>query len=115
MTPKLVGYAGLVLVGAWACVGTPTVRGVPGTSPCPKLAWTPPPPSRKAADSTHQLAAVPPDLQQRISRLTLPEVIDLGLANNPATRDSWANARAAAAAAYTSNMSQNQSQGKGKK
>jgi outer membrane protein TolC len=41
---------------------------------------------------------VPPDLEQRLSRLTLAEVVDLGLRNNALTRLSWANARAAAAA-----------------
>jgi outer membrane protein TolC len=41
---------------------------------------------------------VPPDLEQRIKQLTLAEVVDLGLRNNPLTRVSWANARAAAAA-----------------
>jgi outer membrane protein TolC len=41
---------------------------------------------------------VPPDLEQRIRRLTLADVVDIGLRNNPATRLSWANARAAAAA-----------------
>jgi outer membrane protein TolC len=39
---------------------------------------------------------VPPDLANRISRLTLEEVVDLGLRNNAITRESWANARAAA-------------------
>ena len=41
---------------------------------------------------------MPPDLEQRIQRLTLAEVVDIGLRNNPSTRLSWANARAAAAA-----------------
>jgi outer membrane protein TolC len=41
---------------------------------------------------------VPPDLEPRIRELTLTDVVDLGLRNNPATRISWANARAAAAA-----------------
>jgi outer membrane protein len=49
------------------------------------------------SDSTTR-AAVPPDLAQRLRRLTLGEVVDLGLRNNPQTRLSWANARAAAAA-----------------
>jgi len=40
--------------------------------------------------------AVPPDLQQRIRQLTLVDVVDLALRNNPATRASWAQARAAA-------------------
>jgi TolC family type I secretion outer membrane protein len=40
---------------------------------------------------------VPPDLEQRIASLTLPDVVDLALRNNPATRLSWARAREAAA------------------
>jgi outer membrane protein len=42
--------------------------------------------------------AIPTDLEQRLPRLTLAEVVDLGLRNNALTRLSWANARAAAAA-----------------
>jgi outer membrane protein TolC len=42
--------------------------------------------------------AVPADLERRIKQLSLAEVVDLGLRNNPQTRVSWANARAAAAA-----------------
>jgi outer membrane protein TolC len=42
--------------------------------------------------------AIPPDIEARIQKLTLADVIDLSLRNNPDTRISWANARAAAAA-----------------
>jgi TolC family type I secretion outer membrane protein len=41
-------------------------------------------------------AAVPADLQERIRQLSLVDVVDLALRNNPATRASWAQARAAA-------------------
>ncbi len=41
-------------------------------------------------------AVVPPDLQERIRQLSLVDVVDLALRNNPATRASWAQARAAA-------------------
>ena len=83
-------------IGCLACAGTPTVGGVEGVSPSSSTAWTPPPAarSREAATAT----PVPPDLEPRIRSLTLAEVVDLGLRNNPATRLSWANARAAAAA-----------------
>ncbi|MGH7486435.1 MAG: TolC family protein, partial [bacterium] len=40
--------------------------------------------------------AVPPDLEQRIQRRQLADVVDLALRNNPATRASWAQARASA-------------------
>jgi outer membrane protein TolC len=39
---------------------------------------------------------VPPDLAERIRRLTLDEIVDLGLRSNPTTRLAWANANAAA-------------------
>jgi outer membrane protein len=78
------------------CVGTPSVQGVPGVAPASNVAWTPPRADR-ANDSMPHLA-IPPDLEQRLRRLTLAEVVDLGLRNNALTRLSWANARAAAAA-----------------
>ncbi|HEV8456524.1 MAG TPA: TolC family protein, partial [Gemmatimonadales bacterium] len=65
-------------------------------SPSSNAAWTPPR-EIQVRDSVAR-PSVPPDLEQRIRRLTLAEVVDLGLRNNPATRVSWANARAAAAA-----------------
>jgi hypothetical protein len=40
--------------------------------------------------------AVPADLRERIQQLTLTDVVDLALRNNPATRFSWQQARAAA-------------------
>jgi outer membrane protein len=84
-----------LVTGSAGCVGTPSVGGVAGVPPSPNAAWTPPVQVR-TYDSAGP-PAVPPDLEQRISRLTLPEVVDLGLRSNPATRVSWANARAAAA------------------
>jgi outer membrane protein len=92
--PALVGAT---LVG---CVGTPSVSGVSGASPAPEKPWTPPPSVRKeiAAADTSTLTAVPPDLAERIHRLTLSEIVDLGLRNNAQTRFAWANAQAAAAA-----------------
>ena len=92
--PALVGAT---LVG---CVGTPSVSGVSGASPAPEKPWTPPPSVSKeiTAADTSTLTAVPPDLAERIHRLTLSEIVDLGLRNNSQTRFAWANAQAAAAA-----------------
>lgn len=88
-------WTALALAGAAAC-GTPSVSGVPGAPPAPNRAWTPPAERARTADSLPS-AAVPPDLEGRIHSLTLADVISIGLQNNPATRASWANARAAAA------------------
>jgi TolC family type I secretion outer membrane protein len=60
--------------------------------------WTPPRDAlrRLAAADTSPRAPVPADLAERLRRLTLAEIVDLGLRNNPATRLAWANAQAAA-------------------
>ena len=42
--------------------------------------------------------AVPADIQARVHELTLGDIVDIALRNNPATQISWQNARAAAAA-----------------
>ena len=78
------------------CVGTPLVAGVAGTAPAPNKEWSPPPPPRDTLPSTP--TQLPPDLASRVSTLTLGDVVDLALRNNPETQISWANARAAAAA-----------------
>jgi outer membrane protein TolC len=83
-----------------ACVGTPRVSGVPGASPAPETPWQPPDEVARnlpAAD-TSAMAAIPADLGERIRRLTLAEIVDIGLRNNASTRQAWANAQAAAAA-----------------
>lgn len=83
------------------CVHTPSVGGVAGTSAAPNEAWTPPrevvAAPRPAMDRTEG-AQIPPDIAQRVGDLTLSDIVDLALRNNPATKLSWANARSAAAA-----------------
>jgi outer membrane protein len=86
-----------LVIAAGGCVGTPSVAGVAGVPPSPGTAWTPPREQDRVPDSIGR-PAVPADLEQRIKRLTLAEVVDLGLRTNPQTRLSWANARSAAAA-----------------
>jgi outer membrane protein len=85
----------LLLAG---CAGTPSVSGVRGASPAPEVPWTPPRDAlpRIAASDTSAAAAVPPDIADRVQRLTLAEIVDLGLRNNPTTRLAWANAQTAA-------------------
>ncbi|HJR15770.1 MAG TPA: TolC family protein, partial [Gemmatimonadales bacterium] len=93
-TLRCIASAGSIWCGA--CAGTPTIGGVAGVPPSPRTEWTPPP-EKRTREPARQ-ATVPADLEQRVRSLTLAEVVDLGLRNNPATRLSWANARAAAAA-----------------
>jgi outer membrane protein len=80
-------------LGCLAC-GTPSVGGVAGVPPSPNAVWMPP--AKEPPREVGVRTPVPPDLAQRIRQLTLAEVVDIGLRNNPATRLSWANARAAA-------------------
>lgn len=100
MTCRAAWIAATVIPLLGACVGTPNVSGVPGASPSPEKPWTPPPGVHKAvtAADTSARAAIPPDLSDRIKRLTLTEIVELGLRNNAQTRLAWANAEAAAAA-----------------
>jgi outer membrane protein len=93
-----VGLAlGVAAVGG--CVGTPRFEGGPAAAPAPNVAWTPPPSVQRdqARRDSAPAVAVPPDLAERVQRLTLADVVDLGLRNNTLTRIAWANAQAAAA------------------
>lgn len=82
-----------------ACeMGPPSVNGVPAAPPAPNVPWKAPAGAIKPEPLTTAATAlaVPPDLEQRIQQLTLADVVDLALRNNPATRASWAQARASA-------------------
>jgi TolC family type I secretion outer membrane protein len=91
--------AGLSAISLLAAgCGTPRVNGVAGASPSPNVPWTPPAHAIKEEPlvTPAQTDAVPPDLRQRLQQLSLADVVDLALRNNPATRASWYQARAAA-------------------
>lgn len=97
---RVIGLTSLVLLGTAGCVHTPSVSGVAGTAPSPDKQWTPPH-ARVATPETPArppAPEVPPDIAERIASLTLTDIVDLALRNNPSTRLSWSNARAAAAA-----------------
>jgi outer membrane protein TolC len=74
------------------------VSGTRGASPRPEVPWAPPAEAlpRVVAADTSARAAIPPDLAERVRRLTLAEIVDLGLRANPTTRLAWANAQTAA-------------------
>src|SRR3979411_1814207 len=79
-------------------MGPPSINGAPGAPPAPNLPWKPPAGAIKQEPliTAATALAVPPDLEQRIQQLALADVVDLALRNNPATRASWAQARASA-------------------
>src|SRR5512132_4003524 len=85
----------LVLLAIAACGNPPRVSGVAGAPPSPSVPWKVPPGVIKPEPLVipAAAAAVPADLQERIRQLSLVDVVDLALRNNPATRASWARAR----------------------
>jgi hypothetical protein len=85
-------------LGMAGCGNPPRVSGVAGAPPSPSVPWKVPAGAIKSEPVVVPAAAavVPPDLQERIRQLSLADVVDLALRNNPATRASWAQARAAA-------------------
>ena len=81
-------------VASAACVHSPpSIDGVAPAPASPSSVWTPPASVSAAAsrDTTHLAISTTAARQ-----LTLPEVVDLALRKGPATRLSWAQARAAA-------------------
>ena len=79
-------------------MGPPSVNGAPGAPPSPSVPWKIPAGAIKPEPliTAATALAVPADLEQRIQQLALADVVDLALRNNPATRASWAQARASA-------------------
>lgn len=77
--------------------GSPSVNGVAGAPASPSSTWTPPA-YGVAPEPPQQTLQFPPDIIARSNQLTLGDVIDLALRNNPVTRVSWSQARTAAAA-----------------
>lgn len=93
------GILVLIAQAATGCAASlPQVNGAAAVSPSPARPWTPPKNAIAAEPVVAPLTAsvVPPDLADRIQKLTLVDVVDLALRNNPATRASWAQAKVAA-------------------
>lgn len=93
--------AGIVPLISAACIACATnlseVDGVAAVAPSPSVPWTAPRQALKQELPVERAeSAIPADLAQRIQQLTLADVVDLALRNNPATHASWAQARVAA-------------------
>jgi len=91
-------WAGPLLLSCLlACTpGLPGPSGVRPTAVRPDTLWVPPPPENPVPEGVGR-QALPGDLAERAQRLTLADMVDVALRNNPATRLSWAQAREAAA------------------
>ncbi len=93
----MVAWVAMVSVGALsACVhNPPDFGGRPSTPRAPNSYWRPP--KRAITPDSVPHVAIPPDLEAKVQQLTLPDVVDIALSNNPLTRQSYAQARAAGA------------------
>ncbi len=86
----------VIMAAATACIhNPPNVGGKPSAPTSPSSFWEPPK-QAITRDSVPQLA-IPPDIADRVAHLTLPDVVDIALSNNPQTRQSYSQARAAGA------------------
>lgn len=66
-------------------------------SPNPATLWQAPPEGRMPAPPPTPPPAIPPEYVKPGATVSLEQIIDVALRNNPVTRTSWFNARAAAA------------------
>lgn len=64
-------------------------------APSPSSYWVPPAAEKRVAGAVSESLAITDEMRSR--KWSLADVIDLALKNNPATRQSWEDARAAAA------------------
>lgn len=97
----LAGVAAFALLGTGCVSAPPGIDGGPGAPPQPNAYWTPPPsvtapPPAARKPAATGAAAPAPLTQHALDQLTLADAVDIALRNNPATRLSWAQARASA-------------------
>ena len=81
-------------LGALALAACSTGGASPGTASAPDVAWTPPANVNVGARSSAPATPVVPEG----GTLSLAQIIDVALSNNPTTRTAWLEARAAEAA-----------------
>jgi outer membrane protein len=84
-----------ILAAAGCIHNPPNVDGKPSAPTSPNSFWQPP--KRAVTRDSVPQVAIPPDIADRVARLTLPDVVDIALSNNPQTRQSYSQARAAGA------------------
>src|SRR5262245_28793712 len=104
----IVSRAGCLVLSSWLAAtlilsgctrSAPGLGGGPGTAPVHSKSWVPPanrPERAETPPGGDSVIALPKEILPRLQQLALPDVVNLALGTNPATRQSWASARAAA-------------------
>ena len=94
----LIGVLAPALLAAARCSSFPPTHAVnDAVSPAPEKPWQPPAEARAPVPTPPPAPAIPAEYLQPGATLSLPQVLDIGLRNNPATRTAWFQARSAAA------------------
>ncbi len=93
--------AAALLVGVGTFVGgcslLPKKSVADAVAPAPHEPWTPPPAARMPTPAPEPPPEIPAEYTKPGTTLTLGQLVDVALRNNPTTRESWFAARAAAA------------------
>ncbi|MBI4776731.1 MAG: TolC family protein [Deltaproteobacteria bacterium] len=87
-----------VLVLAGCAQNPPNIYGVPGTSPSPAAPWKAPATAIMKPAAAKASPTLPQDILKSVKSLTLFNIVDIALRNNPDTAAAWEDARSAAAA-----------------
>jgi len=99
---RLIALLGIVVLTSallQSCAdGIPELNPYKQASPAPGEEWEPGVKEREKAFILEELPAVPEELELQSDELTLAQLIDEALVQNPTTQQSWEDARAAAAA-----------------
>lgn len=90
----LVGWLAVVVGG---CSGVARNRAASAVSEGPAGVWTPPERALAPAETARKPVVIPPEYLTSKDTWTLQDIVDLALRNNPATKLTWAAARASAA------------------
>lgn len=89
----------LIITLSLACShGAPEFDPYKEASPAPGEEWVPTEKELEKSFELEELPTIPQELQSEADNLTLSQLVDIALTNNPTTQIAWQDARAAAAA-----------------
>ena len=88
---------GALVLLATACSSLPPKDVDQRVSPAPATSWEPPAEAKLPPPTPPPAPAIPPEYMKPGATLSLAQILDIGLRNNPVTRTAWFQARSAAA------------------